>query len=192
MSQISNQLPFHVTMHTAYLPWDELIGRLWWAELRVYHEEHVGKSRAKVDAINVMVTRGLGGVHITAFRAVELYHWLTRDIRETWRERWGQGREREREKGWGEILTWSWHGITRVTYLSEEQFDSHRKHENSDQSHHLGIFQSAWGNTTSYTHTHTLSLSHTHTYTYHLSEAPVSEDVSSVDEPIEHLCRLLH
>ena len=46
----------------------------------MHHEEHVGKSCAKVDAINVMVTRGLGGVYVTAFRTVELYHRLTRDI----------------------------------------------------------------------------------------------------------------
>ena len=166
MSQISNQLPFHVTMHTACLPWDELIGRLWWAELRVYHEEHVGKSRAKVDAINVMVTRGLGGVHITAFRAVELYHWLTRDIRETWRERWGQGRERERERrGGGRFL----HGVDMVSL----EWRTYRKNsliltENTRTVTKVttlvffNLHEETPHHTHTHTHTHTLSLSHTH------------------------------
>ena len=63
----------------------------------MHHEEHVGKSRAKVDAINMMVTRGLGSVNIATLRAVELHHRFTRNIRETWTEKKGGGRQRERE-----------------------------------------------------------------------------------------------
>ena len=59
----------------------------------MHHEEHVGKPRAKVDAIDVVVTGGLGSVHITALGAVELHHRFTRYIRETYIDR---------EEGWGE------------------------------------------------------------------------------------------
>ena len=36
----------------------------------MYHEEHVGKSCAKVDAVDVVMPRGLGGVDITALGTV--------------------------------------------------------------------------------------------------------------------------
>ena len=62
----------------------------------MHHEEHVGKPRAKVDAIDLMVTGGLGGVHITTLGAVELHHRFTRNIGETWTEKKGGGRQRER------------------------------------------------------------------------------------------------
>ena len=47
------------------------------------HEEHMGKPCSKVDPIDVVVTRRLRGVYITALGAVELDHGFTWDIRET-------------------------------------------------------------------------------------------------------------
>ena len=44
------------------------------------HEEHVREPSTKVDAIDVMVSRGLGSVDITALGTVQLHHRLTRHI----------------------------------------------------------------------------------------------------------------
>ena len=46
----------------------------------MYHKEHVGKTCAKVDTIDVMVAGGLGCVDVTALGAVELHHGLSRYI----------------------------------------------------------------------------------------------------------------
>ena len=41
--------------HPPLSPWYELIAWFGWAELWVYHEQHVGKPCAKVDTINMVV-----------------------------------------------------------------------------------------------------------------------------------------
>lgn len=64
-------------------PRNELIGWFGWAELWVYHEQHVGEPGTEIDAIDVMVTRRLGRVDITALGTVQFHHGLTRDIRKT-------------------------------------------------------------------------------------------------------------
>ena len=46
----------------------------------MYHEEHVGKARPKVHAIDVVMSRGLWRVDVTALGAVELDHALTRHV----------------------------------------------------------------------------------------------------------------
>ena len=45
----------HSRTHTHVVPGCELLSGPGWAELWVYHEQHVGKPRPKVDPINVVV-----------------------------------------------------------------------------------------------------------------------------------------
>lgn len=43
----------------------------------MYHEEHMGETCAKVDAIDVVMAGGLGGVDIAALGTVKLHHGLS-------------------------------------------------------------------------------------------------------------------
>ena len=45
----------YMRAHTHIVPGCELLSGPGWAELWVYHEQHVGKPRPKVDPINVVV-----------------------------------------------------------------------------------------------------------------------------------------
>lgn len=49
---------------------------------RVDHEEHVGKGRTKVGAVDRSVPRGFGRVEVFAARAVEFDGFLVRQVRE--------------------------------------------------------------------------------------------------------------
>jgi len=61
---------------------NKLVGRSLWPVLGVHHEEHVREACAKVGAISVVVSGGLGGVDVHALWAVKLHHRLSRDIRQ--------------------------------------------------------------------------------------------------------------
>jgi len=113
---------------------DKLVGRSLWPVLRMHHEEHVREACAKVGAISVVVSGGLGGVDIHALWAVELHHCLSRHIR---------------QPDWHHGLVLAIHpgAVAKVTSL---------------------------------------------VLLNHLGDASVCQNVSCMDQPIEHLGRLLN
>ena len=48
------------------------------------HEQHVWEPGTKIHPVDVVVSRGLGSVDITALGAVDLHHRLSRHIRQTY------------------------------------------------------------------------------------------------------------
>lgn len=50
----------------------------------MHHEEHVRETSAEVCAVRVVVSGGLGCVHVHALGAVEFHHGLARDVRKAW------------------------------------------------------------------------------------------------------------
>jgi len=112
---------------------DKLVGRSLWPVLRMHHEEHVWEASAKVGAIRVVVSGGLGGVDVHALWAVKLDHGLSRDIRQPNRHHWL-------------VLAVHPGAVAKVASL---------------------------------------------VLLNHLGDAPVCQNVSCVDQPIEHLSCLL-
>ncbi len=55
-------------------PWHKQVCRFGWTEFRMNHEQHVGEPSSKVHSVDVMVSGGLGSVHITTFGAVQFDH----------------------------------------------------------------------------------------------------------------------
>lgn len=66
-------------------PWDKLIGGPLGSVLWVNHEEHVWETGAKIGSISVVMPGGLGCVDIHTFRAIQLHHGLSWDVRQAWK-----------------------------------------------------------------------------------------------------------
>lgn len=82
--EVAGRLKLQLVSHRVDLetvePGHKLVGRSLGPVLRMHHEEHVRETRAEVGAVRVMVSRGLGCVHIHALGAIELHHGLTWDV----------------------------------------------------------------------------------------------------------------
>ena len=46
----------------------------------MHHEEHVREPGSEIHTINMMVTRGLGRIHVATFRTIEFHHRLPGDV----------------------------------------------------------------------------------------------------------------
>lgn len=67
---------------TCDLPRDKLVGGPLGSVLGVNHEEHVGETGAEIGSICVVMPGRLGRVDVHTFRAVQLHHGLSRDVRQ--------------------------------------------------------------------------------------------------------------
>lgn len=67
---------------------DESVASLLGSVLRVHHEQHVRKARAKVASVGVMVPRAFRRVHFVTFRAVKFYHGLAGHVGKSDGQEW--------------------------------------------------------------------------------------------------------
>ena len=65
------------------IPGDKLVGGLFGPVLGVHHEQHVREAGAKVGAVDVVMSGGLGRVDVHTLRAIQLHHRLSRNIGQT-------------------------------------------------------------------------------------------------------------
>lgn len=65
-------------------PGHKLVGWSLGPVLGVHHEEHVGEACAEVGPVCVVMSGGLGRVHVHALGTVQLHHGLSGNVRKAW------------------------------------------------------------------------------------------------------------